>query len=234
MVALDVPTREAALRAVESLKGAVRWFKVGKQLFTSLGPGIVKDIKNASGAKIFLDLKFHDIPATVALAGKAAAELGVEMFNVHALGGSRMMGATVREVKAHCEQKGLPVPMMIAVTILTSMSDSDLKEIGIEATAAKMVERLAALAKQSGMDGVVASPEEARMIKTSLGAGFKVITPGVRPAWAGADDQTRIKTPFEAIKDGSDYLVVGRPILKAQEPAEGALRVIEEISEAMD
>ncbi|MBI5814719.1 MAG: orotidine-5'-phosphate decarboxylase [Nitrospinae bacterium] len=230
MVALDVATHAEAMAAVEPLKGAVQWFKVGSQLFTACGPRIIEDIKNASGAKIFLDLKFHDIPATVALSGKAAAGLGVDMFNMHALGGPEMMSTAVKEVTAFCASAGKTLPIIIAVTILTSMTEPELKAAGVGSTPAMMVLHLARNAKISGLDGVVASPQEARMIKEITGDDFLVVTPGVRPAWAAADDQARIMTPSAAIEEGADYIVVGRPILKAGNPKEAALRIIEEIS----
>jgi len=233
MVALDVSSLGEARRAVERLRGVAGWFKVGSQLFTSAGPAVVEMIKNTSSAKVFVDLKFHDIPATVALAGKAVADLGADLFNVHAMGGARMMETASRQVVDHCAERGRPKPLIIAVTVLTSMSSTDLDGIGITSTPMELALDYAALAKRSGMDGVVASPEEARAIKDKVGKDFVVVTPGVRPSWAGADDQRRIKTPAEAIKNGADYLVVGRPIMKADDPAEAAARIVEEIESAI-
>ncbi|MBI4665996.1 MAG: orotidine-5'-phosphate decarboxylase [Nitrospinae bacterium] len=232
MVALDLPTADEALRMVDSLGNIVRWFKVGSQLFTACGPDIVIKIKGM-GFKVFLDLKFHDIPTTVSLAGVSAAKLGVDMFNVHSMGGTRMMSKTVSGVSDFCADKGLKRPIIIAVTALTSMTGPDLNEIGIGGQAADAVKNLAGLAKNSGLDGVVASPEEVAMIKDACGEGFVVVTPGVRPVWAERDDQARAQTPFGAIRNGSDYLVVGRPILKAQHPADAAQRTLDEIAAAL-
>lgn len=232
MVALDVAALDEVARAVDMLADSAGWFKVGSQLFTAEGPEVVEIIK-ATGAKVFLDLKYHDIPNTVSLAGRAAASLGVDLFNVHALGGVGMMSAVVKEVTDHCKEQERSRPRIIAVTVLTSMKEEDLRDIGVEATAQEMALRLAALARKSGLDGVVASAHEVRAIKEKVGEDFLVVTPGVRPAWAAANDQKRVMTPAEAIREGADYLVVGRPIMKAKDPAEAARRVLEEIEFAI-
>jgi orotidine-5'-phosphate decarboxylase len=232
IIALDVSSMDGAMRSVDLLGGSARWFKVGSQLFTSCGKEVVARIKSA-GFKVFLDLKFHDIPATVSLAGISAADMGVDLFNVHASGGSKMMKATMDDVSAHCARAGKPRPSIIAVTVLTSMTSVDLNEIGAPDTPDDQVIRLARLAKASGLDGVVASPLETRLIREKVGDGFLIVTPGVRPTWAGKDDQSRVKTPAEAIKEGADHIVVGRPILKATNPADAAKRVLDEIATAM-
>lgn len=232
IVALDTPTGAGALRLLDTLEGAAGWFKIGSQLFTSEGPDIVRAVK-ARGARVFLDLKFHDIPATVALASRAAADIGVDMFNVHALGGEKMMRAAQGSLTEHCAELDIEKPLMIAVTVLTSMGPEDLEGIGIRSGPLETVTGLAALAGKAGLDGVVASAAEASAIKKRMGAGFTVVTPGVRPAWAAADDQKRIKTPAEAIECGADYLVVGRPITKAADPLAAARRTVEEIESAL-
>ncbi|HDT11700.1 MAG TPA: orotidine-5'-phosphate decarboxylase, partial [bacterium] len=195
---------------VNDLKGLGACFKIGKQLFTSVGPEVVREIVKM-GEDVFLDLKYHDIPNTVAMAGVAAANLGVKVFNVHASGGRKMMEA----VKNELDKLENP-PMVLAVTVLTSMSDEDLYETGVETTSANQVRRLALLAKESGMDGVVASPLEIELIRETCGENFKILTPGIRPASSSVNDQKRIATPSSALKAGADYLVIGRPVTKAE------------------
>ena len=187
--------------------------KIGKELFTSEGPAIVRQCQDL-GHDVFLDLKFHDIPNTVAKACKAAAELGVWMVNVHASGGSAMMSKAKQALSAY----GDNAPLLIAVTVLTSMSEEDLQGIGISRSPADHVMALANLTKQAGLDGVVCSAWEAESLKQSLGQEFKLITPGIRPSGTSVDDQKRIMTPEQAIKVGVDYLVIGRPITKAENP----------------
>ncbi len=233
IVAMDVATLDEAKALVDRLQGTIEWVKVGSQLFTSVGPAVVEMMKEA-GLKVFLDLKFHDIPATVTSAGKAAAHLGVDMFNVHALGGSAMLRSTAQNIGEYCEGNSVPKPIMIAVTILTSMNSRDLREININDETENMVLRLARMASDAGLVGVVSSAEEVRMIKQDLGSDFIVVTPGVRPMWSRRDDQKRIKTPAEAVRDGADYLVVGRPITKAPDPVEAARRITEEIATALE
>lgn len=214
VIALDYDDKAQALAFVEQLDPSQCRLKVGKEMFTHFGPEFVKTLV-AKEFDVFLDLKFHDIPNTVAKAVKAAADLGVWMVNVHASGGRRMMEAA-KEVLAPYGDKA---PLLIAVTVLTSMDQSDLTELGIELTPAEQVKRLATLTKSSGLDGVVCSSHEAEELKSLLGAEFKLITPGIRPAGSDAGDQRRIKTPKQAVDSGSDYLVIGRPITKAADPA---------------
>ncbi len=230
--ALDVDSFAAAQRWVEILAGEVGMFKVGKQLFTRCGPEVVRMI-TAAGGEVFLDLKYHDIPNTVAKAGVEAARLGVKMFNVHTLGGRTMMEQVVREVAAATAAENLPLPIMLGVTILTSSSDSDLDEVGIAAPVAEMVPRLAHLAQQSGLSGVVASAQELGLIRARCGDDFVVVTPGVRPASAASDDQQRIVTPAQAVAAGADYLVVGRPIAKAADPVAAARAIVAEMNSAV-
>jgi len=223
IVALDVPSATQARRLVQSIGEAVTTFKVGKQLFTAEGPQFVRELV-ASGRKVFLDLKFHDIPNTVAAAVRAAAELGVTMLNVHASGGSKMLRAAV-EAAAQSQTK----PMVLAVTVLTSLSDADLQEIGISATVLSQVVRFATLARSVGCGGIVASAQEARELRRALGEDFAIVTPGVRPAGSAAGDQSRIVTPRDAIAAGASHIVVGRPILDAPDPAQAAADIVAEI-----
>jgi orotidine-5'-phosphate decarboxylase len=195
---------------------------VGKELFTAAGPQLVEQLQQ-QGFEIFLDLKFHDIPNTVAKAVLAAARMGVWMVNVHASGGAEMMQTTQAALKA----KGGHQPLLIAVTVLTSMDAAGLKATGIDQTPAQRVLSLAHLSQQSGFDGVVCSAQESALLKAELGAEFKLVTPGIRPSFAVAGDQKRIMTPAQAIQTGSDYLVIGRPITQAKEPMQ-ALEMIEE------
>ena len=230
IVALDVATRAEAVTLVEKLAGVVSFFKVGSQLFTSEGPGLVRDILNQN-VRIFLDLKFHDIPNTVAESVIAATRLGVTMLNVHASGGSVMMAETKRRLTAAVEAEQLTLPMVIAVTVLTSSDQSTMDELGIAQTPAGQVVRLAKLTQESGLHGVVASPREITLIREAIpDPTFHIVTPGVRPVWAAANDQKRVMTPGEAIRAGASYLVVGRPITAHPDPAEAAARVIEEMT----
>ncbi len=230
--ALDVDDFAEARRWVRELHRQVGVFKVGKQLFTRSGPEVVKMIRD-EGGEVFLDLKYHDIPNTVAMAGVEACRLGVKMFNVHALGGGEMMVAAAREARAYCEQHGQPLPLLLAVTILTSSTDATLREVGIERPVQEMVPRLAQLTQASGFGGVVASPLEVGLIRAACGPDFRIVTPGVRPAFAAANDQKRVMTPGEAIRAGADYLVIGRPISAAKEPAVAAGLILDEIAAAM-
>lgn len=215
VIALDYADKQQALDFIKQLDPASCRLKIGKEMFTYFGPEFVKEIV-AQGFDVFLDLKFHDIPNTVAKAVKAAADLGVWMVNVHASGGRRMMEAA-KEILAPYGDKA---PLLIAVTVLTSMDQSDLTELGIELTPAQQVKRLALLTKSSGLDGVVCSSHEAAELKALLGKQFKLITPGIRPEGCDAGDQRRIKTPKQAVDAGSDYLVIGRPITQATNPAQ--------------
>jgi orotidine-5'-phosphate decarboxylase len=221
IVALDYADAAPALELAARLDPALCRLKVGKELFTAAGPALLAQLMQR-GFEIFLDLKFHDIPNTTAQACKAAAAQGVWMVNVHASGGRRMMEAA-REAVA---QSARP-PKLIAVTVLTSMSQDDLAETGITASPAEQVLRLARLTQESGLDGVVCSAQEAALLRRACGASFCLVTPGIRPADAAADDQSRIMTPRAALDAGSDYLVIGRPITRAADP----LRALQDISQ---
>lgn len=231
--ALDVDSLAEAQKWVRLLHGQVGVFKVGKQLFTRCGPDVVRMVR-AEGGEVFLDLKYHDIPNTVAMAGVEACRLGVRMFNVHALGGREMMAKTVAEVDARFPRGSAERPLLLAVTILTSSSEETLREAGIERPVREMVPLLARLAQAAGMDGVVASPQEVGLIREACGADFAIVTPGVRPTSAALDDQKRVMTPGEAIAAGADYLVIGRPISAAAEPVVAAERILEEMALALE
>ena len=229
IVALDVDDPNKALELVQVLKGRVGMFKVGSQLFTAAGPKLVREIVN-SGERVFLDLKFHDIPNTVAAAGVEATRLGVSIFNIHAAGGSEMMRRTAESVSECAAAEGIVRPIVIAVTVLTSSSASTLAETGYKTEPAELVRRFALLAEASGMDGVVASPQEVELIRSVVKKPeFVVVTPGVRPEGTAQADQKRVTTPREAIQAGADYLVVGRPILDAPDPVRAAERIIQEM-----
>ncbi|HEY7746397.1 MAG TPA: orotidine-5'-phosphate decarboxylase [Desulfuromonadales bacterium] len=230
--ALDFDAFAEAEKWVRLLCGQVGVFKVGKQLFTRCGPDVVRMVR-AEGGEVFLDLKYHDIPNTVAMAGVEACRLGVRMFNVHALGGREMMAKTVAEVDARYARGSKERPLLLAVTILTSSSEETLREVGIERPVREMVPRLARLAQAAGMDGVVASPQEVDLIRAACGADFAIVTPGVRPASAALDDQKRVMTPGEAIAAGADYLVIGRPISAAADPVAVAERILDEMALAL-
>jgi len=229
IVALDVETASKALRLVSTLRGMVGMFKIGSQLFTAVGPALVRDIIN-SGERVFLDLKFHDIPNTVAAAGVEATRLGVSIFNVHATGGSEMMRRTVNTAAECAASEGLHRPLIIAVTVLTSADAATLAEVGPGLDPALLVPRLALLAEASGMDGVVASAREVRVVRSAVTKpDFVVVTPGVRPTASAHFDQKRVTTPREAVQAGADYIVVGRPILEAPDPAQATQDIIDEL-----
>ena len=227
--ALDIDRIAEVDRWADLLAGHVGMFKVGKQLFTAGGPATVERVK-ARGIDVFLDLKYHDIPNTVAMAGIEAARLGAKLFNVHALGGYDMMAKTAEEVRKTAGSEGTKI---LAVTILTSSTEQTLRDVGIDRSVSEMVVRLAMLAKKAGIDGVVASPQEVGIIREACGSDFLVVTPGVRPASAAADDQKRIMTPGEAIAAGADYLVIGRPISAAPDPVVACQAIIDEIAEVL-
>jgi len=212
LVALDYDNQAQALELVDKLKPELCGLKVGKEMFTLFGPEFVK-VLVSKGFKVFLDLKFHDIPNTVAKACKAAAELGVWMVNVHASGGSKMMHAA-RQAIEECDNR----PLLIAVTLLTSMDEVAYSEIGFKRDLPEQVEHLASRSKSAGLDGVVCSAWEAKRLKEQLGQDFKLVTPGIRPPGSDIGDQSRIMTPEQAVVAGSDYLVIGRPITKASDP----------------
>lgn len=220
IVALDFEQQQQALNLVSQLDPSLCRLKVGKEMFTHLGPDFVKALQQR-GFEVFLDLKFHDIPNTVAKAVAAAAELGVWMVNVHASGGSRMMQAAKEALLPF----GAQAPKLIAVTVLTSMEQSDLTELGIMLTPAQQVQKLAALTAAAGLDGVVCSAQEATLLKQQFGSQFQLVTPGIRPANSAADDQRRVMTPKAAQLAGVDYMVIGRPITKVADPL-GALKAI--------
>ena len=213
VVALDFDSKYEALSFVDKIQPSDCRLKVGKEMFTYFGPEFVKELVKRN-FDVFLDLKFHDIPNTVAKAVTAAADLGVWMVNVHASGGMKMM----ESAKAALLPYGDKAPLLIAVTVLTSMGEEDLADLGITKSPAEQVRHLASLTKQAGLDGVVCSAMEAKSLKQLLGKEFKLVTPGIRPAGSNADDQKRIMTPREAIDVGVDYLVIGRPITKAKDP----------------
>jgi orotidine-5'-phosphate decarboxylase len=227
IVALDVPSAIEAQEIVYELGEAISTYKVGLQLFTAEGPRFVSELVN-SGRKVFLDLKFHDIPNTVAGAVRSAAELGVSMLTVHAAGGSRMLQAAVDAAKAGSHQ-----PTILAVTILTSLSQAELEECGLTGAIDDLVKRLAKLSKSSGCGGVVSSAQEASTIRELVGPDMAIVTPGIRRAGAAVGDQSRIATPMSAIRAGASHLVVGRPVLEAENRNRAATAIIEEIAAAL-
>jgi orotidine-5'-phosphate decarboxylase len=220
IAALDLATAEEARAIARQIGPRVGMLKVGKQLFTAAGPAFVRELVDA-GQRVFLDLKFHDIPNTVAGAVRAAADLGVSLVNVHALGGRAM-------IEAAAAARG-PSAKLLAVTLLTSHDESTLSEIGLAGPLPDAVRRLALLARDAGADGVVASPQEIALIREACGPGFLIVTPGVRPAGAEAGDQARLATPGAALRAGADYLVVGRPIMQASDPAAAAEAIVREL-----
>jgi len=226
IVALDVSSATQARQIVQTIGEGAVTYKIGKQLFTAEGPQVVRDLVS-SGRKVVLDLKFHDIPNTVAAAVKAAAGLGVSMLTVHASGGSKMLKAAV---DAAAQSSGRP--MVLAVTVLTSLSDSDLQDLGITGSVVSQVLRLGALALNAGCGGAVASAQEARELRRELGAGFVMVTPGIRPAGVGVGDKAWVVTQEEAIAAGATYVVVGRPILDAHDPSKAAGEIVHAIEKA--
>lgn len=224
--ALDVKGMSEVEFWAEKLSGHVGMFKVGKQLFTACGPAAVKAITKCGG-EVFLDLKYHDIPNTVAMATLEAARLGATLCNLHALGGYEMMATTMESLDK--EFGSADRSRVLAVTILTSSNEETLRGIGIEHSVPEMVVRLATLAKKAGVDGVVASPQEVGLIREACGKDFLVVTPGVRPVFASTDDQKRIMTPADAVKAGADYLVIGRPIAAAPDPVQATQAIVDEI-----
>ena len=228
VVVLDYPDLDSALAMADNLDPGLCRVKVGKELFTRAGPEVLHALKSR-GFEVFLDLKYHDIPNTVAQAVLAAAEAGVWMVNVHASGGTRMMKAArdaLRKVPSESR------PLLIGVTVLTSMSQEELNALGVPGSLEDQVIRLAGLAKDSGLDGVVCSALEAASIKQVCGQDFVTVTPGIRPVGSSADDQTRIMTPAQAVRSGADYLVIGRPITAASDPTEATKQILAEIASA--
>ncbi len=226
IVALDVSNEEKARALVAQLGESVSFYKVGKELFTAVGPALVRELV-AGGKKVFLDLKFHDIPNTVAGAVHSAAALGVSLLTVHASGGSKMLQAA-----AQASAQSVGKPTVLAVTVLTSLTSADLEEVGVSGSVEAQVLRLAGLAITAGCGGIVASAQEAPRLRQALGAGFTLVTPGIRPAGAVAADQARVVTPEDAIRAGANFLVVGRPIAAADDPKHAAQAIIQQIERA--
>jgi len=230
-VALDVETADRAFELVNELRDVAGMFKIGSTLFTAVGPQIVKDII-ASGSRVFLDLKFHDIPHQVAGAARSAAELGVSLFTIHASGGSEMMKRAAEAVSEVAERNGTPRAKILAISVLTSVDSAILSQIGVSDSPAESVLRLVKLAESSGVDGVVASPQEVASIRATVtNPKFLVVTPGIRPATA-QDDQRRVATPAAALAAGADYLVIGRPITGAPDPLAAAHAILNEMESA--
>jgi len=225
--AMDVKEFSDVQYWAELLTGQVGMFKVGKQLYTACGPAAVRMIQKCGG-EVFLDLKYHDIPNTVAMAALEAAHLGVQLCDLHALGGLEMMATTMETLDKNfsgCSER----PRVLAITVLTSSNEETLRGIGINLPVPELVVKLAKLAQQAGVDGVVASPQEVGLIREACGKDFLVVTPGVRPSFAATNDQKRIMTPSDAVKAGSDYLVIGRPIAAAENPVQAAQLIVDEI-----
>ena len=233
IVALDVETAEGALDLFEALQHVAGMFKVGMQLFTAAGPKLVSEIVTRGG-RVFLDLKYHDIPNTVAMAAVEATRLGVSLFNVHTTGGQEMMKRTAEAVAGTAARANLIAPKVLGVTMLTSIDQSTLDQIGINGKPSEVVGRLAVLAKQSGLDGVVASAQEIELIRAAVPQkDFLIVTPGIRSSTDEVQDQRRTMTAAEAIRAGADYIVVGRPILAAKDPAAAAQRLVAEIQTSL-
>lgn len=221
IVALDFPSQDEALILVSKLGDAVSYYKIGLQLYTVAGPAVVAAVA-ATGAKIFLDLKLHDIPNTVAKAVGSAGQLGVQMLTIHLSGGADMLRGAVKAK--------LPGLALLGVTVLTSSTQETLRQIGVTGSVDEQVVRLADLGREAGLDGLITSPQEVGALRQRLGKRITLVTPGIRPAWAGADDQKRFTTPREAIDAGADYLVIGRPITGAEDPRKAAEKIVAELS----
>lgn len=232
IVALDVASREKALSLIRRLEG-VEIFKVGVKLFTAEGPPLLREIREL-GKKVFLDLKLHDIPNTVAETIRVAVRFGVHMLTLHSCGGREMMESAVNSAASEAEKEGTDKPLLLAVTVLTSLKREDLLEIGMAADTLAQVLRLANLARGAGVDGLVCSPQEIEIVKKEIGKDLLVVVPGIRPSWASAQDQKRIMTPSQAIQKGADYLVIGRPIIEDPSPQKAFLRIVEELNHAGD
>jgi orotidine-5'-phosphate decarboxylase len=231
ILALDVSDYEDAIDIVRRFKGHIDIFKIGSELFTSVGPRIIKEI-HLMGKRVFLDLKFHDIPNTVAKSAVAAAKLGVFMFNVHTFGGFEMMKHAAEKLRRFSLDQNIDRPRLIGVTILTSINQDALRdEIGVPVRINTQVKHLAGLAQRAGLDGVVASPEDAEMVRSRFGKGFLIVTPGIRPSWAAMDDQKRALTPRKAVQAGADYLVIGRAVTSQSDPIGALTRIHEEIAD---
>ena len=227
IVALDVDSGEKALSLVKQIAGA-EIFKVGLKLFTAEGPSLLQDIRN-QGKKVFLDLKLHDIPNTVAGAVAMGIRHGVQMMTLHASGGQEMLVRAAETALRQAEKMNFPKPLLLGVTVLTSLKDSQLQEIGFHENAAGQVLKLAHLALAAGMDGIVCSPREIDLLRKEIGKNFLIVAPGIRPLWAAAQDQKRIMTPSQAVASGADYIVIGRPILEAPSPQTAFERIVHEL-----
>ena len=226
IIALDVENKQEALSLIGQLKEA-ETFKIGLKLFIAEGPSLIQAVKRL-GKNVFLDLKLHDIPNTVAGAVRMATKYEVSLLTLHASGGLEMMHWAVQAAKEE-SLKGQR-PKLLAVTVLTSLGDEDLKKTGVEAPTQSQVLKLARLAKEAGLDGVVCSPQEISLIRQQMGSNFLIVTPGIRPSWAASHDQKRIMTPSLAVKEGADYLVIGRPIIKASSPRQAFLKICQELN----
>ncbi len=231
-VALDVPSLQAAEETIELLHGEPGWLKIGSELFTAVGPAVIE--LAAKRARIFLDLKFHDIPNTVASAVKSGTRLGASLMTLHAVGGVPMLRAAKEAAAEEAARLDVPRPELVAVTVLTSTAETDLIQVGVAGSLPDQVARLLDLALESGIDGVVSSTLEAAAVRKRAGENFRIVTPGIRPAGSAIGDQVRIATPASAIAQGSSLLVMGRPILMAESPVEAARAAIAEIEDALD
>lgn len=232
IVALDVEKEEEAYTLVKQLSPPIKFYKVGMRLFTACGPRIISGLKNLE-VKVFLDLKFHDIPNTVASTAEVVTRLGVDMFNIHLSGGRDMIRSTVEAVGSAAEKEGIAKPLVVGVTVLTSFNEIILRdEAGVEKHLEQHVVDLSLMGKESGLSGVVASPREAGRIHKICGEGFIIVTPGVRPLWSTLNDQLRVLTPRQALEAGADYLVIGRPIIKHSSPEEAVEKILAEMCPA--
>lgn len=232
IIALDVDSREEGISLVRQLKDT-HIFKVGLQLFTALGPSLIDELQSL-GKKVFLDLKLHDIPNTVAGAVRMGIRHGVQMMTLHASGGKEMMASAVQSSREEADNMGMEPPLLLAVTVLTSLKSENLKEIGVDSETMDQVVNLAGLAQQAGIRGIVCSPQEIETVKKKFGTDLSIVAPGIRPHWAAAGDQKRIMTPSEAIEKGADFLVIGRPITKAASPRDAFLRIVDELGESVN
>jgi len=229
IIALDVPTKDEGIALVSRLREA-RTFKIGLELFTAEGPALFKKLK-ALRKDVFLDLKLHDIPNTVAGAVRSAFRHGVQMMTIHASGGREMMAKASETARQVSAELGRPKPVLLGVTVLTSLRGADLEEVGMGSNVTGQVLRLAGLAKAAGLDGVVCSPQEIEVLRKEFGRELVIVTPGIRPLWAAAQDQKRIMTPAEAVAKGADFLVIGRPVTGAPSPGDAFLKVVAELDE---
>lgn len=229
IVALDVDNEAEAYALVKALSPPITFYKVGMKLFTICGPGVLTGLKKL-GVKIFLDLKFHDIPSTVASAAEVVTRYGVDMFNIHLSGGREMVYAAMEAVQGTAARQGILRPLVIGVTVLTSLDAHALEEVGIGRGLTRHVAGLALMGRESGLDGVVASSQESSTIRAECGENFLIVTPGIRPAWSARNDQERVLTPRQALEAGADYLVIGRPITKHLSPEKAVEKIIAEMS----